>query len=185
MRAAAELEIATVAVHSSDDAASLHVRSAGEAVALEGAGAAAYLDMAQVVAAAKERGCDAVHPGYGFLAENAEFARRCAAEGMTFVGPSVAALELFGDKARARRLATEQDVPVLPGSAGGGERGGGGGVFPGAGGGGRGGDQGDRGEAGAGGCGWCGRWRSWGRRTRAASRRRGRRSAMRMCSWRS
>ena len=118
MRAAAELEIATVAVHSSDDAASLHVRSAGEAVALEGAGAAAYLDMAQVVAAAKERGCDAVHPGYGFLAENAEFARRCAAEGMTFVGPSVAALELFGDKARARRLATEQDVPVLPGSAG-------------------------------------------------------------------
>ena len=117
-RAAAELDLATVAVYSSDDAASLHVRTAEQACALEGIGAAAYLDMEQVIAAAKETGCDAVHPGYGFLSENAEFARSCGEAGLEFVGPSVEALELFGDKARARALAQEHGVPVPRGSAG-------------------------------------------------------------------
>ncbi|PZC41704.1 MAG: Pyruvate carboxylase/Acetyl-CoA carboxylase [Chloroflexi bacterium] len=117
-RAATELDIATVSVYSSDDAGSLHVGAAGESCALEGIGAAAYLDIAQIVGVAKESGCDAVHPGYGFLAENADFARRCAEEGLTFVGPSVESLELFGDKARARALAQEHDVPVLPGTPG-------------------------------------------------------------------
>src|SRR4051812_15275523 len=75
-RAAAELGIATVAVHSTDDSGSLHVRRADEAVALPAAGPRAYLDGEQLVAAGLSRGCDAVHPGYGFLAENAGFARR-------------------------------------------------------------------------------------------------------------
>ena len=116
-RAAAELDIPTVAVYSSDDAASLHVRAADESCPLEGVGAAAYLDIEGVVGAAKAAGCDALHPGYGFLAENPGLARRCAEEGIVFVGPSVESLELFGDKARARALAQENDVPVLPGSA--------------------------------------------------------------------
>ena len=117
-RAATELDIATVSVYSSDDAGSLHVGAAGESCALEGVGAAAYLDIEQIVGVAKQTGCDSVHPGYGFLAENAVFARRCAEEGITFVGPSVESLELFGDKARARGLAEEHDVPVLPGTPG-------------------------------------------------------------------
>ena len=116
MRAARELGIPSVAVHSPDDANSLHVRRADETQALPGAGARGYLDIEAVIAAAKAAGCDAVHPGYGFLAENAAFARRCSEEGITFVGPSVGSLELFGDKAQARNLAVGHDVPVLPGS---------------------------------------------------------------------
>ena len=118
MRAAREMGIASVAIHSADDAASLHVQRADEAVALEGAGARGYLDIEAVIGAAKDAGCDAVHPGYGFLAESPAFARRCEEEGITFVGPTAAALDLFGDKSAARALATEQGVPVLPGSPG-------------------------------------------------------------------
>jgi acetyl/propionyl-CoA carboxylase alpha subunit/acetyl-CoA carboxylase carboxyltransferase component len=117
-RTAAEMGIATVAVYSEDDAASLHTRKADEAVGLKGSGPAAYLDIAQVVAAAKDAGCDAVHPGYGFLSENAAFARACAEAGLTFVGPSPATLELFGDKGRARARAQDCCVPVLPGTEG-------------------------------------------------------------------
>ena len=118
MRAAQELGIDPVAIFSSDDAESLHARGAPESVALEGVGAAAYLNIEGVITAAKQAGCDAVHPGYGFLAENADFARRCSQEGITFVGPSVESLELLGDKSRARARAAEHDVPVLPGSPG-------------------------------------------------------------------
>ncbi|MXY78249.1 MAG: carbamoyl-phosphate synthase large subunit, partial [Chloroflexi bacterium] len=118
MRAAEELGIATVAVFSEDDAESLHVRAADEAHPLPGAGAASYLDIEGVLAVAAAAGCDAVHPGYGFLAESAAFARRCGEQGVVFVGPSVQALELLGDKARARALAGEHDVPVLPGTQG-------------------------------------------------------------------
>ena len=116
-RAAAELEIATVAVYSADDARALHVRQADEAHALQGNGAVAYLDIEQIVGAAIATGCDALHPGYGFLAENAALARACEAAGVTFVGPTPEALELFGDKSRARALAAAAGVPVLPGSA--------------------------------------------------------------------
>ncbi len=118
MRAAADLGIHTVAVYPEDDAASLHIRKADESRPLTGDGVAAYLDGEQMIAVAKEAGCDAIHPGYGFLSENASFARRCAEEGITFVGPSAELLELFGDKVRARAVAAEHDVPVLPGTSG-------------------------------------------------------------------
>ena len=114
-RAAAELDIPAVAAFSEDDAESLHVRRAGEAAALAGAGPAAYLDGEQLLRAAAGHGCDAVHPGYGFLSENAGFARACHEAGLRFVGPTPESLELFGDKARARALAQEHGVPVVPG----------------------------------------------------------------------
>lgn len=115
-RAAAELDIPSLAVYSEDDAQSLHVHKADAAVALRGRGAAAYLDGAQLIAIAQEQGCDAIHPGYGFLSENAEFARQCAAVNITFVGPDASVLDAFGDKASARRLAIQQDVPILQGT---------------------------------------------------------------------
>ena len=114
-RAAADLGLRTVAVHSEDDAASLHTRVADEARALTGQGARAYLDEEAIIAAAKAAGCGAVHPGYGFLAERASFARRCANAGIVFIGPSMEHLELFGDKARARAAAIAAGVPVLDG----------------------------------------------------------------------
>ncbi len=114
-RAAGELGLRTVAVHSDDDAASLHTRVTNESVALPGTGARAYLDQEAIVAAAKEARCGAIHPGYGFLAERADFARRCADAGIVFVGPEPAHLDLFGDKVRARAAASDADVPVLRG----------------------------------------------------------------------
>jgi len=117
-RAAAELGMRTVAVFSEDDARSLHTRKSDEARALSGTGAKAYLDAEQIVALARAAGCDAIHPGYGFLSENAAFARRCAEEGITFVGPRPETLDTFGDKARARALAERCGVAVVPGSSG-------------------------------------------------------------------
>jgi acetyl/propionyl-CoA carboxylase alpha subunit/acetyl-CoA carboxylase carboxyltransferase component len=117
-RAAAECGLRTVTVHSEDDVTALHTRKSDETHALRGEGPAAYLDVEQIVAAARAAGCDAIHPGYGFLSENAAFARRCAAEGLVFVGPAPEAIERFGDKARARALAQRLGVPVLPGTTG-------------------------------------------------------------------
>ena len=114
-RAAADLGLRTVAVYSEDDAASLHTRVADEAYALEGLGAAAYLNEQAMVDAAKATGCGAIHPGYGFLAERAGFAQRCGDAGIVFVGPKVEHLELFGDKGRARAAAVAAEVPVLRG----------------------------------------------------------------------
>src|SRR5215472_13750346 len=115
-RTAAEMGLTTLAVYAEDDALSLHTRHADEALALKGAGAAAYLDIDQMVGAARAAGCDAVHPGYGFLSENAAFARACAAAGVTFVGPAPDTLALFGDKTAALDLASDLDIPVLPGT---------------------------------------------------------------------
>jgi acetyl/propionyl-CoA carboxylase alpha subunit len=116
-RAAAELGIETVAVYSDDDAASLHVRAADESHALQRSGVPAYLDRTRIIALASETGCEAIHPGYGFLAENAAFAREVAAAGLVFIGPRPEALELFGDKVSARKFAQEHGAPILAGAA--------------------------------------------------------------------
>lgn len=117
-RAAADAGLATVAIHPADDALSLHVRIADEAREIPGRGARAYLDIEGVIDAAKATGCDALHPGYGFLSENADLARRCAEEGITFVGPSPATLQLFGDKVAAKQLAKRCGVPIIAGTTG-------------------------------------------------------------------
>jgi acetyl/propionyl-CoA carboxylase alpha subunit/acetyl-CoA carboxylase carboxyltransferase component len=117
-RAAGETGLATVAIYSADDALSLHVRAPDEAQEIPGRGARAYLDIEAVIAAAKVMGCDALHPGYGFLSENSLLARRCAEEGIVFVGPSPEALDLFGDKAKAKALAKRCGVPIIAGTGG-------------------------------------------------------------------
>lgn len=118
MRALRDLGIASVAVHARDDAAALHVQLADTAVALDATGPAAYLDVAALIAVARAQGCDAVHPGYGFLSERADFAQACADASLVFIGPTPEQLGLFGDKARARALAAQCEVPVMPGSSG-------------------------------------------------------------------
>ncbi len=115
-RAAAEMELTSVAVYAEDDAASLHVKAANEAVALKGAGPKAYLDIEGIIKAALEAHCDAVHPGYGFLSENAAFAKACAAAGIAFIGPAPEVLEALGDKTQARKLAEKAGIPLVPGA---------------------------------------------------------------------
>lgn len=117
-RTAAEVGVGSVAVYSEDDARSLHVHGADETWPLEGSGPAAYLDADQLIVAAKATGCDAIHPGYGFLSENSGFARSCEEAGLLFVGPGPDALELFGDKTAARRFAAEHGVDVVNGTDG-------------------------------------------------------------------
>ena len=116
MRAANELAIPTTAVYAADDARSLHVARADHAHALAGRGVAAYLDIDAIVAAARANDCDAVHPGYGFLAENPRFAAALEQAGITFIGPAAATLELFGDKLRARDFAARNGVAVPDGT---------------------------------------------------------------------
>ena len=117
-RALRDLGIGSVAVHARDDAQALHVQLADVAVALDATGPAAYLDGARLIEIARAQGCDAVHPGYGFLSERADFAQACTDAGQVFIGPTAEQLGLFGDKARARALAQQCDVPVMPGSSG-------------------------------------------------------------------
>jgi acetyl/propionyl-CoA carboxylase alpha subunit len=117
-RAAGDAGLATVAIYPADDAQSLHVRAADSAHEIQGRGARAYLDIEAVISAAKETGCDALHPGYGFLSENSALARRCVEESIVFVGPSPEALDLFGDKAQAKALATQCGVPIIDGTSG-------------------------------------------------------------------
>ena len=116
-RSAADLGMGSIAIYPADDSTSLHVEKADAAIALPGRGVAAYLDGAAVLRAAREAGATAIHPGYGFLSENAAFARACAEAGIVFVGPTPEILDLFGDKHRARQLAHEVGVPILPGTA--------------------------------------------------------------------
>ena len=117
-RAAADLGIATMGVYAEDDATCLHVRRVDEARALRGRGPRAYLDADALVTIARETACDTLHPGYGFLAERADFARRCADAGIVFVGPRPETLDVLGDKAAARALADRLGVPVLRGTGG-------------------------------------------------------------------
>src|ERR671921_2351118 len=117
VRACQELGVAGVAVYSDADETALHVRRADEAVRIGPPPAGkSYLDADALIEAAKETDAEAVHPGYGFLAENAAFAAACRDAGLVFVGPSAEAIEKMGNKSAARRLAEEADVPVVPGS---------------------------------------------------------------------
>ena len=117
MRSAARLDIRTVAIYSNDDSDSLHAFRADEAVLLEGEGAAAYLDAMQIIGLAKANDCDSIHPGYGFLSENSDFALACSNAGLNFIGPTSDTLALFGDKAEARKFAASHDIPILTGTA--------------------------------------------------------------------
>lgn len=117
IRACKELGIATVAVYSEADRESLHVRLADEEYCIGPAPSKeSYLNMANIVAVAELSGADAIHPGYGFLAENSKFAEICAANNITFIGPSVEAINGMGDKANARKTMMAAGVPCIPGS---------------------------------------------------------------------
>lgn len=119
MRAARELGVKTVAVYSTEDADTLPVRYADEAVCIGPAQAAkSYLVMSSIIAAAKNTGAQAIHPGYGFLAENADFARACAENDLVWIGPAPECIEQMGDKSRARETMMACGVPTVPGSAG-------------------------------------------------------------------
>ncbi|MDK2880681.1 MAG: acetyl-CoA carboxylase, biotin carboxylase subunit [Clostridia bacterium] len=119
IRACREMGIKTVAVYSEADRDSLHVSLADETVCIGGPQPAqSYLNIPNIISAAEGRGADAIHPGYGFLAENPYFAEVCEGRGIKFIGPPVSAITEMGAKARARRLMVEAGVPVVPGSSG-------------------------------------------------------------------
>ena len=119
IRACRELGLQTVAVYSEADRESLHVRFADDDVCIgPPAGRESYLNIPRIIAAAEITGADAIHPGYGFLAENAEFAETCAASNITFIGPTPEQIRTMGDKATARRTAVAAGVPVVPGTPG-------------------------------------------------------------------
>jgi acetyl-CoA carboxylase, biotin carboxylase subunit len=116
IRACRELDLTAVAVYSEADEEALHVREADEALPIGKAHARhSYLNVDVLIGAAREAGADAIHPGYGFLSESSRFAAACEDAGIAFVGPSASAIAAMGDKAAARRLAREADVPVVPG----------------------------------------------------------------------
>ncbi|WP_311431924.1 pyruvate carboxylase [Facklamia hominis] len=120
IRACKELDIKTVAIYSTADIGTLHRQKADESY-LIGEGmdpTQAYLDIEGIIALAKQKGVDAIHPGYGFLSENQTFARRCQEEGIIFIGPRIEHLQMFGDKTSARQTALDAGIPVVPGSQG-------------------------------------------------------------------
>ncbi len=117
MRACRELGVQSVAIHSVADVDSQHVKYADESVCVgKTSSAESYLKIPNIIAAAEITGADAIHPGYGFLAENAEFAEICSDNGFTWIGPSAAVIRQMGDKATARTMAVAADVPVVPGT---------------------------------------------------------------------
>src|SRR5690625_3687495 len=119
-RACTELDIRTVAIYSKEDASSLHRYKADEAylVGEDKGPIEAYLHIEGIIALAKEIGADAIHPGYGFLAENIHFAQRCEEEGVIFIGPTSEHLRMFGDKVKARTQAVNAGLPIIPGTDG-------------------------------------------------------------------
>src|SRR5216683_326596 len=118
IRACRELEIPSVAVYSDADRAALHVLKADEAYPIGGAAAAeSYLNLEKILNVAKRCGADAIHPGYGFLSENAKFAQACADARIKFIGPSPPSMEMLGSKTRARQEMEKAGVPVVPGTS--------------------------------------------------------------------
>src|SRR5882724_50948 len=118
-RACHEMGIRTVAVHSVADADAMHVRLADESVCIGPAPSReSYLNMPAIISAATITGADAIHPGIGFLSENAAFAQMIEEHGITFIGPSPDHLSMMGDKVRAKEMAVELGLPIVPGSAG-------------------------------------------------------------------
>ena len=118
-RACKEMGIKTVAVHSTIDADAMHVRLADEAICIGPAAARdSYLNKAAIISAALISGADAIHPGYGFLSENADFAEMVEMHGLTFIGPSSAMIRKMGNKIEAKKAAKEAGLPVLPSSEG-------------------------------------------------------------------
>ena len=119
-RAATELGIRTVAVYSHEDRVHLHRYKADESylVGRDQTPVGAYLSIDEIIAVAKDTGVDAIHPGYGFLSERADFAEACAEAGIVFVGPPAKVLRELGDKISARTIALQCDIPVVPGSDG-------------------------------------------------------------------
>src|SRR5215813_11974280 len=119
IRACKELGIQTVAVYSEPDVESLHVQLADEAVCIGPASSSeSYLRIDRIISAAEITDVDAIHPGYGFLAENAHFAEICASCNMAFIGPSPTVIRIMGDKSSAKAYAHKAGVPILPGSSG-------------------------------------------------------------------
>jgi acetyl-CoA carboxylase biotin carboxylase subunit len=119
IRACKELGIETIAVYSTADRDSLHVKMADRAVCIGGPAARdSYLNMSNLIAAARNLGAEAIHPGYGFLAENPHFANLCQTHGIKFIGPQADVIEALGDKAKAREIARAAGVPLVPGSDG-------------------------------------------------------------------
>src|SRR3954453_22924168 len=117
MRALDEMGIASVGVYSELDRDALHVRRAGEAYLLGGPPAAAgYLQIEKIIEVCRESGAEAIHPGYGFLAENADFARACEEAGIVFIGPPASAIDAMGSKTMARELMQKAGVPIVPGT---------------------------------------------------------------------
>src|SRR5215210_3043446 len=117
MRALEELGVGTVAVYSEPDRDALHVRRADEAYLIgPGAAAESYLVVDKIIDAAKQSGAEAIHPGYGFLAENAPFAKACEENDMVFIGPPASAIEAMGSKTRAREIMKKAKVPIVPGT---------------------------------------------------------------------
>ena len=117
IRACKEMGIKTVAVYSKADQYSLHIKFADEAICIgEGPPLQSYLNIPRVIAAAEISNADAIHPGYGFLAENAQFSRICKENGFCFIGPDAETIALMGDKVNARRVAEDSKVPIVPGS---------------------------------------------------------------------
>ena len=115
MRTCREMGIATVAVYSEFDCDALHVRLADQAVPIGAAPARdSYLNIEKIIAAARLTGADAIHPGYGFLSENAAFASACEDAGIAFIGPSASVIRALGSKSEARKLAQEAGVPIVP-----------------------------------------------------------------------
>src|SRR5271163_3937715 len=120
IRACRELGITSVAVYSDVDRASLHVRKADEAYSIgRPAATESYLNIAKILDVAKRSGADAIHPGYGFLSENARFAQACGDAGVKVIGPSPASMEMMGSKTRARQEMERAGVPFVPGTSSG------------------------------------------------------------------